>query len=532
MKLVKAIEIKFFLPTDSFLYFRLDSMVPGYADLTILLIEEDAVVGNLDLDHIEHCFDILNKEGITGYEVYAIVCLGNFTAKNIYNYNDDGSCGLYVLGNLTCQNIIVGGQEIVVVNNLEIAACIWGHYSHGIIRVSGRTQAKVFLTTEEYDYVLNNQALEIEHFISDDEEHKQSGIFNPKKLKSIFLPEYFIDEIQLNYHPTSWNDWLNRNNCIDAVANGLLIVNLDFGKHETQLAEYTRYFITPPEHIKTKEDWLSQADNFQKLLDMAAHEPDNVLEFEKYGWHFKFEKTIKKNPGVARLVAYNDELIVSAAIALVTKKSFFRPTTTRYEMEVYVRELKLDDGMRLFKKKAPDTYYEALTNVWKMVLYHAERGFHFYCQYLQEVSPKEVRDFCTLPIVTEHYNDWRDGDKNGFYFGGKKYAMCIPCKENGSAQLRISQKIKSKYDEFDCRAFRFDTDTIDNPQKVKLLYNYSQNERIEGRYKKYGGTKVYFFDDELYEEALDWYRKAKLNIPQKNEEYLKFKKAFPDEEYN
>ena len=98
---------------------------------------------------------------------------------------------------------------------------------------------------------------------------------------------------------------------------------------------------------------------------------------------------------------------------------------------------------------------------------------------------------------------------------------------NHQAKL-YPKKIKSKNDRHDCRAFRFDNDTIENPQTVSLLYNYSQYERIDGRYKKYGGTKVYFFDDKLYEEALEWYQKAIINIPKENALYLEDKEAYID----
>ena len=108
----------------------------------------------------------------------------------------------------------------------------------------------------------------------------------------------------------------------------------------------------------------------------------------------------------------------------------------------------------------------------------------------------------------------------------KKYSFRIPNKENGSAQLRISKEIKSEDDEYDCRAFRFVTDAIKNPKNVNLLYNYSQYEKIEGRYKEYNGTKVYFFDDELYEEALKWYKLAKIHIATENEEYIEDKEYY------
>ena len=86
--------------------------------------------------------------------------------------------------------------------------------------------------------------------------------------------------------------------------------------------------------------------------------------------------------------------------------------------------------------------------------------------------------------------------------------------------MRITKEIKSHDDNYDCRGFRFDNDSVENPQKVELLYNFSQKETIEGRYKSYSGTKVYFFDDELYEEALNWYQKAKIHIAKENAEYI------------
>lgn len=188
-------------------------------------------------------------------------------------------------------------------------------------------------------------------------------------------------------------------------------------------------------------------------------------------------------------------------------------------MYAFVRKATDDEGIFIFDEAVSQDFYDALNEAWQILLFHAERGIHFYKRFLNEVKATEIHAFCTLPIVTEFYNDWSDGDKNGFYVGKMKYSFHIPTEEAGSAQLRITKEIKSDED-YDCRGFRFDNDKVENPKIVELLYNYSQQQKIEGRYKSYSGTKVYFFDDELYEEALKWYEKAKQHIAFENAKYL------------
>ena len=106
------------------------------------------------------------------------------------------------------------------------------------------------------------------------------------------------------------------------------------------------------------------------------------------------------------------------------EKTIFRKKTEA-SVSAYVKERNEEDGIHIFSNAAPESYYDVFNDVWKMVLYHAERGAYFYKRYLKEVKATDIHKLCTLPIITEFYNDWRDGAKNGFYFGGKKYAFCI-----------------------------------------------------------------------------------------------------------
>lgn len=69
-------------------------------------------------------------------------------AGNIYNNETDGSTGLVVMGNLTANNIVVGGQELFVAGDLAVNELFWGDYNHGELQVRGSIQAKVFINTD------------------------------------------------------------------------------------------------------------------------------------------------------------------------------------------------------------------------------------------------------------------------------------------------------------------------------------------------------------------------------------------------
>lgn len=202
--------------------------------------------------------------------------------------------------------------------------------------------------------------------------------------------------------------------------------------------------------------------------------------------------------------------------------SLERRDDNRYDLSVYLLNTEIDDGVDPFgKPNITSIYLKMIRDVWNVLLYHAERGIHFFKQFLEEVKPEDITYFSTLPIVLEKYNDWDDGDKNGYWHGNYYYAFRIPTKKWGAAELKICKEIHTRAGEdFDCRAYRIQNDDIDHPKRVQLYYNFSQSERIEGRYKDFLGTRVYFFDDELYAEALQWYRRAKKIIPKENRNYL------------
>ena len=522
MKIITLKECKDLFPVGSFGSYRMAIHEEDYADDLVLLIEEDCTIENINLDEVYKTFSVVEND----QWISIILCLGDFSANNIYNYfDDDGSCCLTVLGNLTCNNMLVGGQEVFVAKDLVVKDCFWGNYNHGLLVVKGDIIANVFLTTDEYNLEKNSNNYIVNYSFNDIDEENKEYEFSNEQLALVFKPKFLRSDDEMKFDVSSWSSWLYRTKSVDYLSLNKSIINEVIVIPQKTEADYEKILITPPNYIQTQEEFDTQIYNFERLLEVANLEPDNELEFEKYGFKFTFYKEYDNNPNIAILIAINEEFVVSISMEKSKEKTIFRKKTEA-SVSAYVKERNEEDGIHIFSNAAPESYYDVFNDVWKMFLYHAERGAHFYKRFLNEVKATDIHKFCTLPIITEFYNNWRDGDRNGFYFGGKKYSFCIPVEKNGSAQLRISKKIKSKNDNHDCRGFRFDNDTIENPEHVNLLYNYSQCERVEGRYKKYGGTKVYFFDDELYEEALEWYQKAQINVPKVNAIYLEDKEFY------
>lgn len=129
MEYIKFKEVKHKMPNDSWYHSLLDKGNEEFDEGLVLLIEGDYEVGNLDLGAPLIPF----RERFNNYEAYLnqemciiILIEGNLKARNIYNFNTDRSTSLCVLGNVDAENIVIGGQELYVAGNLNVAECFWG----------------------------------------------------------------------------------------------------------------------------------------------------------------------------------------------------------------------------------------------------------------------------------------------------------------------------------------------------------------------------------------------------------------------
>lgn len=191
-------EVAHLIPEDSF-YAQSE-------DMDYLLCEGDWVLEKpLDLD------------GQDLQNIYTIIVTGNMTATQIYNEETDGSCGLVVLGDLSAQNIVVGGQEIFVAGNLKVDELYWGDYNHGELVVKGEIDIKAFIATDySYDYerFQAQDRTNIRYHLcdeKDDNEIKEEGELIKKLFEKqcINTPE---DEVY------GWGSWLDRDAILKRLA--------------------------------------------------------------------------------------------------------------------------------------------------------------------------------------------------------------------------------------------------------------------------------------------------------------------------
>lgn len=182
-------SVKKFIPENSFYAQELN--------MPYLLCEGDWILEKpLDLD----------SEDFQNFA--AIIVTGNMTAPQIYNTETDASCGLIVLGNLTAQNIAVGGQEIYVAGNLKVEELYWGDYNHGELVVQGEININVFIATDySYDYerFQTQDRVKINYYLcdeKDDSDAKEEG----ELIKKLFDKKCIYTESDEIY---SWGNWLD-----------------------------------------------------------------------------------------------------------------------------------------------------------------------------------------------------------------------------------------------------------------------------------------------------------------------------------
>ncbi len=115
----------------------------------LVLVKGDFEIDNLSLDYIDIKDLFFVKEGFPA----VLVIAGNLTVNgNISNVNTDGAVMLYVDLNLSAQNVIVGGQEIIIGGNCDVKGLFWGDYNHGTCAIGGSFLATTLLLTDGYDF--------------------------------------------------------------------------------------------------------------------------------------------------------------------------------------------------------------------------------------------------------------------------------------------------------------------------------------------------------------------------------------------
>ncbi|VEH20895.1 Uncharacterised protein [Chryseobacterium nakagawai] len=517
MRYLQFKNIKHKFPKDSWLYWRNEKRAGEFDDAWLIYIEHDVEVKNLNLDDPFSIFTTIeNQFEIDQESCLAIFIEGNLIAKNIYNHEPDGSICLCVLGNLEADNVIVGGQELYIAGNLNVRECFWGDYNHGDLIVKGETKAKVFVATEGYHYDYKKERIDAEFFLCDEEE--EDGIFDRTFPEAVFPEEILYTEEEVEEDDLfTWHAWLSRSTAIKMLEENHSIVNQNIQilsreeEKAMELASIPKYFENT--RFNDLSSFLLQLNNFHKLMGIVK------LHKEEYQYYTFEEYEVQLHPDTEDGQAHVMFTHPSGFIFFICT---IQDENSKEALSAVYRENEETSFIDIFHPVTSINYCTQLDILWKNLLTRAECGAYFYSKFLDTVRPSAILSYLNLAMVHEKYNDYKDADKNNFWYNG----YCFLMRRHGERGLVGSIDIgkEREGDIFDLRTYCFRPDELDAPEKCNLFYASSQEGLADDSYSGDGEVfKVFLYDWELFRESLEWYPKIEKAFTAMNEEYLEEK---------
>ncbi|MGJ1419406.1 hypothetical protein ACR79T_07255 [Sphingobacterium spiritivorum] len=527
MKFLKFKEVKHKMPKDSGMYCRGEKNNGEFDEYWVLFLEGDCEVENLDLDDPLRSLNFLSESGSDEEVCIAILVDGNLRAGNIYNYETDGSAGLYVLGNVDAENILIGGQEFYVSGNLNIKDCFWGHYNHGDLLVNGNTCARVFVATEEYHYDYNKLRISADFFLCDHD--REDDVFDPSVPYAIFEKAMLYTENDVETDDLfTWKDWMSRSTAIRLLEKKQPILLKDI--HIVSEAEQQALILKEiphkfsESHFNGEESFRSQLQNFEKLLEISKmHSEDDYQYYEWKGYEIQIHGDTSEEQGHV-MFTHDSGLTFFICIEedetpALSIKTLFRKNENKISLSAVYRKDSNDSFSNVFDQTTNSFYSEELQLLWKELLVRAERGAYFYNKFSETVRVENLLQYLNLPVVQHKYNDYWDLDRSYFWYNYYCFTMRQHAARGLVGSIDVAQEIKGEV--FDLRTFYFRPDAVVNPQYCELYYASSQEGRTSDRYSAVDKrVKVFLYDWQLYQEALQWYPKIETALSYENQSYL------------
>lgn len=514
MRLTKFKEIKSKIPEGSSLLKYAQSKDD---DLDVLFISGDVAIDSINLDKPLTSFNVPTDQQLF---LYAVLVEGNVKAKNIYNHEDDGSTSLIVTGDITADNMVVGGQEIFVGGNLHIQDCFWGNYNHGDLTIIGKATARVFVATDEYHY--DKTKIKAAYLLCDDQDQE----FDKEMAEAIFVHGMMKDDDEID-EVIGWRDIISRYNVLRRIEENQLIIRVSISIL-TEEEKLTAFLITVPSVFSSPAfndtaSLMRQADNFKKLITVGHAHPEHKQFFEWNGFEIQIHRRMED---AEEEYLRNDYILASHDSNL----QFFIQIPELGEHQKNLLQF-YTQGMVLLFRTDPDADFEELyssdpapeivtiaQNLWTEILMRAEIGSYLHSKLQKEVSPQSLLTALETPVIRDCYNDYYHDDNQGFWSGDMYLAFRQHGFKDEVGSFDIAKEIPS--DDFDVRKYLLRPDDLENPTATIVYYSSSVDGTTKDRYSGDTFYKVFFYDWKLLREILDWYPKALKKLEAKNEAFL------------
>lgn len=513
-RIVRFADIAERLPPDSWSVMRDKANAGEFADERVLWVPGPCHAQVVDLAQWP-------LPGLETEPVFMVVVDGDLSVGTLYNWDTDGCTGLTVLGDLALDHAVVGGQEIYVCGNLDVRELFWGDYNHGDLQVQGRIRARLLLATDGYYLPVDDGARdgdEIGLLLDDD------GA--PERDLADVAAQYFAEAVlnRKEPDPSGLRDVVPRYRVVDALLRGEVALRTPF--EPLQPVEVPRRWGAVT--LTDSASMVAQEPLFQALIEIVpADEPEQAFRSQ----HFAADVLVTR---AHRRASDGSEV---PDMLLILGDDGLEVRMWRDSPGILARLAGHSEGLSAAFKDMEKSIYsfrpiwgdpevvDRVQGIWNEALRRAE-AWHFWTPQLQQrTGASEILALLELPIVKDHYNDWNDPDRCGFWDGFLDYAFHRPSDNEPWAVLRLNVE-RQDTDEFDTRGYFFKVDDVATPGPVLLHYRSSQEDIPKDspadRYCS-GARRLSVFDAAQIEEGLRWYERCVKRlphcVPEEDEEY-------------
>lgn len=338
-----------------------------------------------------------------------IVVQGDLSVTRfIFNEETDGACSLIVLGSLHCPDIIVGGQEIYVQQDLVVNEIFWGDYNHGELIVKGNMTASMLIQT---DYSVKIHGLKYIDTHLDEYDFDTSGIV---------LSDLINDEA-LTQFTGCLNGQLSRYGMHELLLKGLPLL-----KEQKKTALFSSYDVSLENLRQLSHFNIIGSTHFEYRVEDVLVTVTRAHTDEQ-GKSWKDSLRLEQDSHEIFICA---EQVETEEKETFLKKLFAAPKTNFREQLAVIWKAP-DEQWYYVDEGTPAAEKNLLKFFWPHALMAAER--------MEQLAPEEIalckreteteitvaaiEYYLNLPIVLKQYNDYYDSEKNGYWSDSVYFAF-------------------------------------------------------------------------------------------------------------
>lgn len=504
MKLVKCAEISHLIPQES--YYQHEN----YKDEWVLYHEGDLTLDKpINLDNTYAYFFPEKKE--EEIFVFFVLVTGNLKAGNIFNDETDSCTGLVILGDLTANNIVVGGQGIFVTGNLLVDQLFWGDYNHGDLQVVGAIKAKVFINTDygvDYQRFQNNENIFIDHLLWDGEEDDYD---EETYIRSLIRPEYLLSDEDLEDEEIySWKDRISISGFLKAIAEEQPVLQDNLGAYKSPEDEVVFFF----EDLNISKENLVRFTESDILVSVAPKKGETaVLEYWD-GLVFRRVYTEIGSPEKTAVYFQYEEKFACMVYLYEEPNMFNKLTGNKKYALTKAFKIFPEDKWLVIDADAPQEIQEFLKTQWDLFLWKYSEMIHLKKLFRENITREKMEAILNLPIAQEMSKLYYTDDASQYIgYLHLQFRLEDPEEEYGK-RISIIRQEPSEDDEDHFDFYHFDlVETIDG-RTAPVLFTQDSNDYESEIYE------VLPIEVNKYRKALRYWRKLEQNIEGLNEEFL------------